>query len=190
MAIDIGRFKEGAMQAGGFRPTLFEVKINTVGEDLAFLCNATQVPALTMGVIEVPYMGRKIKTAGDRTYAEWTTTLFIEEDFSVRDRLEAWQTSINNPETNVRDEVWTEYKTEAYISLYDKKGRVLREYTLEGCWPTEVGTIDLDWNTTDTLATYQVTWAFDIMQQGNQKSSGRSGGAQRNSNRPKPGLTA
>jgi len=37
---------------------------------------------------------------------------------------------------------------------------------LEGCWPTDVGVINLDWNTTDTIATYEVTWAFDYMNEG------------------------
>ena len=184
MAINIGRFKSEAMSNGGFRPTLFEIQVTDVNESIGFLCNATQVPALTMGVIEVPYMGRKIKVAGDRTYAEWTTTLFIEENFDVRDYLENWQSLINGPADNVRDSVWNEYKKEATIKLYNKKGEVLREYVLQGCWPTDVGTIDLDWNTTDTLATYQVTWAFDIMTQGNQKVTNRSGGAQNNNTPP------
>jgi phage tail-like protein len=173
------------MGLGGFRPTLFEIQV-AEQSGIAFLCNATQVPAMTMGVIEVPYMGRKIKMAGDRTYAEWTTTLFVNEDFEVRNYLEKWQASINDPVTNIRDANWTDYKKNATVRLYNKKGKVLREYTLQGCWPTDVGTIDLDWNTTDTLATYQVTWAFDIMAQGNQKVTTRSSGAQDNSADPLP----
>lgn len=166
MAINIGRFTQGALQRGGYRPTLFEVQVTDVGNQFNFLCNATQVPAFTMGVIEVPYMGRKIKIAGDRTYAEWTTTVFVEEDFGLRRRLEKWQKEINDPETNIRTDVFNGYKKTGDITLYDKKGTPRQRYKLKGLWPTEVGTIDLDWNTTDTLATYQVTWAFDIMEPG------------------------
>lgn len=163
MAFSVTDFKSQAISAGGFRPTLFEAEVTYAGNQMNFLCQATQVPAMTMGVIEVPYFGRKIKIAGDRTYAEWTTTLMVEEDFGLRDALEQWQMDINEGDSNVRDLVGEGYKQTADIKMYSKAGSVLRQYTLEGCWPQEVGTIELDWNTTDTIATYQVTWAFDYM---------------------------
>jgi hypothetical protein len=188
MAIDIGTFKEGAMKSGGFRPTLFSIESATLDRDFSLLCNASQVPAMTMGVIEIPYFGRKIKVAGDRTYAEWTTTVFIEEDFSVRDKLENWQKAINDPTTNVRDALFNDYKDQCTVSLYGKNGKVIRTYTLQGCWPTEVGTIELDWNTTDTLATYQVTWAFDILEPGNQKGTSSSNRFTQNQPGPKPAI--
>jgi hypothetical protein len=167
MAFNIDTFKEGALKQGGFRPTLFEAEVTRAGNQMNFLCQATQVPAMTMGVIEVPYFGRKIKLAGDRTYAEWTTTLMIEEDFGLRAELENWQQRINAARENTRQEVAEAYKAEATIKLYGKGGGApIRTYLLEGCWPSDVSTIDLDWNTIDTIGTYTVTWAFDIMEPG------------------------
>lgn len=169
MAFSLRDFKENAIQAGGYRPALFEVTAPgpVGGNPFSFLCMSTQVPAFTHGVIEVPYFGRKIKIAGDRTYTEWTTTLMIEEDFSVRNALEDWADRINNPVSGQRDFAQSEdYKLEMDITLYGKTGSPVRFYTLEGCWPTDVGTIELDWNTTDTIGTYTVTWAFDNMPSG------------------------
>lgn len=169
MAFNLRDFKENAISAGGYRPALFEVTAPGVlgGNPFSFLCMSTQVPAFTHGVIEVPYFGRKIKIAGDRTYTEWTTTLMIEEDFGVRNALEDWADQINNPTTGVRDFANSEdYKNDMDITLYGKTGSPVRSYTLEGCWPTDVGTIELDWNTTDTIGTYTVTWAFDNMPSG------------------------
>ena len=167
MAFSIESFKNGAIAAGGYRPALFEVQVTRLGNPMNFLCQASQVPGMTMGVIEVPYFGRKIKVAGDRTYAEWTTTLMIEEDFALRNELEDWQEAINSAAGNTRDEVFEAYKTDAEVFLYGKGGgSALRSYKLEGCWPTDVGTIELDWNTTDTIGTYTVTWAFDVMEPG------------------------
>lgn len=163
MAFSVTDFKSQAIQSGGYRPALFEVEVTYVGNQFNFLCQASQVPAMTMGVIEVPYFGRKVKVAGDRTYAEWTTTVMIEEDFGARDVLEQWQMDINQGDTNVRTLFNEGYKQPAKIMLYGKNGSVLRTYQLEGCWPTDVGTVELDWNTTDTIGTYTVTWAFDFM---------------------------
>jgi hypothetical protein len=166
MAFSVTDFKSSAIQKGGFRPALFEVQVTYVGNQFNFLCQSTQVPAMTMGVIEVPYFGRKIKIAGDRTFAEWTTTAMIEEDFGARDALEQWSTDINIPDSNVRTLFNEGYKQVAEVILYGKDGSPLRTYTLEGCWPSDVGTIELDWNTTDTIGTYTVTWAFDYMLKG------------------------
>lgn len=169
MAFNLQEFKQNAISAGGFRPALFEVRAPALlgGSPFSFLCMSTQVPAFTHGVIEVPYFGRKIKIAGDRTYTEWTTTLMIEEDFGVRDSLEAWADQINDPVSGQRTFGAPEdYKNEMEVILYGKTGEAKRTYNLEGCWPTDVGTIELDWNTTDTIGTYTVTWAFDNMPKG------------------------
>ena len=167
MAFSIESFKDGAIGLGGYRPALFEVQVTRLGTEMNFLCQSSQVPAMTMGVIEVPYFGRKIKVAGDRTYAEWTTLCMIEEDFGLRSELEDWQEKINSAADNTRSEVMEAYKSDAEVYLYGKGGgAALRTYKLEGCWPTDVGTIELDWNTTDTIGTYSVTWAFDVMAPG------------------------
>jgi hypothetical protein len=163
MAFSIDSFKNSAIPAGGYRPALFDVQVTRLGQEMNFLCQSSQVPAMTMGVIEVPYFGRKIKVAGDRTYAEWTTLCMIEEDFTVRDKLEQWQEDINGAESNFRKDVFEGYKKPASVKLYDKQGGVARTYNLDSCWPSDVGAIELDWNTTDTIGTYTVTWSFDSM---------------------------
>lgn len=166
MAFNLNDFKSRGIPEAGFRPTLFEIS-NTgrVGEQFKFLCMATNVPAFTVGVIEVPYFGRKIKVPGDRTYTEWTTTVMLDESFDIRDQLEAWNLSMNSYIENVGNVVngSTGPKDNLAITLYGKAGNAVRSYTLESCWPIEVGPIDLDWNATDTIGTFQVTWAFDFM---------------------------
>lgn len=167
MPFNVQKFKDQALSQGGYRPSLFEVQVNTLGEEFNLLCMSSNVPAFTTGIIEVPYFGRKVKIAGDRTYAEWSTTVMIEEDFSQRRVLEEWARKINDGPANVRGYAAPEdYKEDATIKLFGKTGSKLQEYTLTGCWPVDIGTIELDWNTTDTIGTYTVTWAFDYMQPG------------------------
>ena len=167
MAFSVQNFKSAALSQGGYRPALFEVQVTTLGEEFNLLCMSSQVPAFTTGIIEVPYFGRKVKIAGDRTFAEWTTTVMIEEDFSQRAVLEEWARKVNDGPSNIREYGSPEdYKEDATIKLYGKTGSKLREYSLIGCWPSDVGTIELDWNTTDTIGTYTVTWAFDYFNPG------------------------
>ena len=71
----------GQFLKGGIRPHLFEVN-GTIGpfsdEKIPFLVKAAQLPASTLGLIEVPYRGRKIKVPGDRTFAEWQITVLAD----------------------------------------------------------------------------------------------------------------
>lgn len=171
MAFNLQTFKETAIRNGGYRPALFEIQLDGGffgGNGPQVLCMSSQVPAFTHGVIEVPYFGRKIKVAGDKTYAEWTTTLMIEESFIVRNAFEEWADALNDPTEGTRSGAFTDeqYKSDAEIIMYAKDGQPIRRYRLEGCWPVDVGTIELDWNTTDTIGTYSVTWAFDNMPAG------------------------
>jgi len=164
MAFSIEEFK-GAFASDGYRPSLFSVILaGPHGFDSRVVVQATSVPAQTVGVVEAPYFGRKIKLAGDRTYAEWTTTVLCTEDMALRKHLESWSEKINSGEPNLRGETPSQYKGIGIVQLYGKRSASpIHNHFLVGIWPTDVGTLDLDWNTTDTIATFTVTWAFDYM---------------------------
>ena len=114
----IQTFKSNVIDTAGLaRPNLFKVildfpanvksavnwKKNTGGKyqgssvtELGeFVCRAAQLPSSTIGVVEVPFRGRMLKIAGDRTFAEWTVTIMNDEDFLVRNAMEQWMASIN-----------------------------------------------------------------------------------------------
>lgn len=164
MAFSIEQFK-GAFAQDGYRPSLFSVNLSgNHGFNSEVIVQATNVPAQTIGVVEAPYFGRKIKMAGDRTYAEWTTTVLCTEDMAFRRHLEDWSETLNSGEANLRGELPAQYKGVGEVKLYGKRSASpIHTYKLQGLWPTDVGTLDLDWNTVDTIATFTVTWAFDYM---------------------------
>ena len=159
---NVNNFKSRLIGEGA-RNTLFDVKITWPGgelPDLEFLCKAASLPASTIGMIEVPYFGRKIKVAGDRTFADWTTTIINLEDFIIRDELVAWMNGINSHVGNVKTDM--AYKDAvATITQYNKEDTVKKTYTMVNIWPAEVAAIDVDWNNTDTIEDFTVTWHYD-----------------------------
>ena len=161
MPFNVSKFKENLIGEGA-RNTLFEVQI-TGGPvdltDMSFLCKAASLPASTIGMIEVPYFGRKIKVAGDRTFADWTTTIINLENFTIRDALMNWMNQINGHEENKRTSEL--YTATAIVKQYNKDGEDVRTYKLFNCWPAEVAAIDVDWNNTDTIEEFTVTWHYD-----------------------------
>lgn len=143
------------------KPTHFKVYGFGAGRELEFLCKAASLPATTIGVIEVPYMGRKIKYPGDRTYAEWTITIMNDSSFTTRNYFEDWASRINNPVTNIGIGDPATIKEDGYIDQLDANGNVLATYQMIGAWPMEVGSIETGWESTDTVEEYTVNLAYD-----------------------------
>ena len=154
---------------GGARASLFQVTINNPANSAAdikvpFMIKAASLPASTIGQIEVPYFGRKVKLAGDRTFAEWTVTIINDEDFLVRNAMEQWMNSINSHAGNVREFGSASpllYKSDAQITQFSKTGVPIREYGFRGLFPTEIAAIDMAWETTDAIEEFTVTFQYD-----------------------------
>jgi len=172
MAFDINEFKTRGLQYGGARATNFQIILTPpagVGLDLVsaqkltFTASAATIPETELGVIQVPYFGRKIKLAGDRTFNDWRITVMNDEDFGVRSMLEMWSNAINRLIGNTRQENLNleNYKTSWNIIQFAKTGEVVREYELQGAFPSLVDAIDLNWDSTNTVQTFNVTVAYD-----------------------------
>lgn len=160
------------LQYGGARPTLFKVLITPppgIGINLSrfsFFARATQLPASDLGTIQVPYFGRKYKIAGDRTFAAWSTTIMNDEDFELRQAVETWSYQINSHEGNKHINMSSpaDYKSTAEVYQYNKSGDIIRVYKFDGIYPETVSTIDLDWNASDQIEEFSVTWQYDYFE--------------------------
>jgi hypothetical protein len=122
-----------------------------------FLVKAANIPASTIGVIEVPYRGRTMKIAGDRTYEPWTVTVLNSQDFKYRTKFEQWSSKIQSLAQNIQSvDSIAEYQAFATVRQYDRQGGIVRSYRFEGIWPSSVSSIDLAWDSNDTPEEYTV----------------------------------
>ena len=168
MAFNINEIRSN-LALGGQRPTLFQVEMtnpaNSAGDiKTPFLVRASQVPASTLGFIEIPYFGRKVKIAGDRTFAEWNVTVMNDEDFLIRNAIEEWMNEINSHLGNVRgfgSAADLNYKSTAKVTQFSKTGVPLREYQFNGIFPVNLTEMEVDWNATDLIQEFQVTFQYD-----------------------------
>lgn len=169
---------------GGARPSLFQViisnPINSVADlKVPFLCKAAQMPASTLGLIEVPYFGRKLRMAGDRQFAPWTVTIINDEDFLVRNAMEQWNNSINLYQQNVSalgSGAPSLYKSQATITQFGKAGELLRTYQFNGIYPESISAIDVAWASVDEIEEFQVTFQYDTFEVLN-SVTGNAGGS-------------
>ena len=65
-----------------------------------FLCKAAAMPASNIAPIEVPFRGRILKVAGDRTFDTWTVTIINDTDIALRGAFERWMNLINKVSNN------------------------------------------------------------------------------------------
>ena len=159
------------LSGGGARPNLFEVELafpNAVGiendvlQKSRFLVKAAALPASTIAPIDVPFRGRILKIAGDRTFETWTITVLNDTDFSIRSAFEKWMNVINkmSDATGLVDP--EAYQKDATVKQLDRDGSILRSYKFWDIFPTNISTIDLSYETTDTLEEFtvelQVQW--------------------------------
>ena len=159
------------LSGGGARPNLFEVELafpnavaidNDVLQKSRFLVKAAALPASTIAPIDVPFRGRILKIAGDRTFETWTITVLNDTDFSIRSAFEKWMNTINkmSDATGIVDP--EAYQKDATVKQLDRDGSVLRSYKFWDIFPTNISTIDLSYETTDTLEEFtvelQVQW--------------------------------
>lgn len=168
----------GKLRYGGARPTLFQVSMTksdfTDLKNFApFFIQSTSIPSSTISSIEVPYFGRKIKVAGDRTFDSWQVTVMNDEDFKLRHIFESWHNKINSLYTNLNTygtSAPSNYKSDAYVVQYSKspggtgQGQPLRVYMFSGIFPTDISPIELDWSSTDQIETFSVTFAYDYFE--------------------------
>lgn len=187
MPFNINSFKANGLVYGGARPSLFSVflsvpagiNINPISVDkFRFVCRTGELPEATIGSIEVPYFGRKIKVAGDRAFGSWSVTVMNDEDFAVRSMFELWSNAMNRLVANVRDPGVSleSYKTNLEVIQYSKDGGKLRSYELVGAFPTSVGQIGLDWDSTNQIETFSVNFEYDywlpIVESSDKKAGG------------------
>ena len=174
------------LSGGGARSNLFEVEIafpeelnitiSDVSDKIPFLVKAAEIPASNLGNIPVPYRGRVLPVAGDRTFDPWTVTIINDTNFKIRNAMELWSNGINDlqssqgfidPENYQKSATVTQLNrgfngTESVTAPIkdDQKIEVLRTYKFEGIYPNVVSSIPLDYGATDQIEEFQVTFNY------------------------------
>lgn len=167
--MNINEFK--ARFDGGYRPSLFQVNIGfpagVAGNEarkVQVLCKGAQIPEDTVNSIDVFYLGRTIKVAGNRTFNDITLTFYADNDFDVRTAFERWMSLMNTHESNLGVTNPNLYKGDILVTPLGRDGKPLMTYKIVGALPNSVTPIDLDFSSTDTVGEYSVNFAYDFWQ--------------------------
>lgn len=196
--LSIEDFKS-ALANGGVRPTMFAVEIDfpdivtdvvsELKEKTKFLIKASQMPGSQIGVVNVPFRGRQLKVSGDRTFADWETTIINDTDFRLRKGMEKWMEIIQNHNFALGHEITDRgtdgqggskagYFGTATVRQLDRQGKQLRMYEFNGIWPSNMEAIALNFGDTDTIEEYNVTFCVQYWHAAKDAEGGDLGGNQ------------
>lgn len=172
------------LAGGGARPNLFECDItfptqaltgediDALGLDLRFLIKAAELPGSTIAAISVPFRGRTLKLAGDRTFQPWTITVINDTNFRIRNAFEKWMNYMNRNDDNSGVIDPSVYQKDIKVHQLSRgstavgnstqptggeKINIIKSYKLYGAFPTDVGPITLGYDQGDTIEEFTVT---------------------------------
>ena len=160
------------------RPNLFQVDLafpsgiinNASLVNLGkFTVRAANLPSSQIGVIEVPFRGRVLKIAGDRTFEPWTITVQNDSNFALRNAFELWASSIQSYNENFTSAAGLGDQDDstgyfADMSVHQlardikdgEKPKVLKSYKFYNVFPSNIAAIDLDYGNNDAIEEFTV----------------------------------
>jgi hypothetical protein len=155
----------------GVRPNKFRVIcpfptfaiIGGETNDLTILAKAAALPSSTLGVIEVPFHGRKAKLAGDRIDDPWSITVLNDPAMKLRNAFERWNNGIKTHVSNVGLTSLNDYSVDIQIQQLDLGDNVIKTYTLISAWPEKIGQIDLSMDSENAIEEFTVDFQFQAL---------------------------
>ena len=166
---DIISFRNSVREVA--RPNQFQVELDfpvglapaspsALAEFGTFLVKGANLPASTVGTVELPYRGRVLKIAGDRTFEPWTVTVINDEGFKMRNAFEQWSNKISLlAENRSVYAAPANYQTRATVRQLGRTGGDIKSYKFEGIYPVNISAIDLAWDSNDAAEEYTVEFA-------------------------------
>ena len=170
MANELNVFRT-KLEGGGARANQFKVvmtfPLSITGltadqsTEMEYLCQAASLPGMVIGEVTVPFRGRNLFIAGDRTFEAWTVTIINDTDFKIRNGFEIWMNEINAMTDNSGTDAPAAYTATAHVYQLNRAGGRIKTYSFQGIWPTTISNIDLSSETNDAIETFDVTLRYD-----------------------------
>ena len=160
--MDLTDITQGFANGDFARPNLFEVEIPYLGQTFSLKCKAAPLPPANVDKIPVSYQNRKYNVAGDRTYDDWTVTIYGDDKHETRQKILDWQALAHGQGNEITGSTPAQYKKIAVVRQFGRDGKTItKEHTIHGLWPTVVGEVSLDWDTNNEVQTFETTFCYD-----------------------------
>ena len=161
------------------RPNLFQIDLAFPSQVIAngtglqqlgkYTVRAANLPSSQMGIVEVPFRGRVLKIAGDRTFEPWTITIMNDSGFKLRTAFETWASSIQAYAENYTAAAGlgdsadnSGYFADMEVHQLSRglkdgeEPKVTKSYKFYNIFPSNIAAIDLDYGNNDAVEEFTV----------------------------------
>jgi hypothetical protein len=133
---------------------------NRFTTDEMLYMTATTLPGREIYNVKTTFMGLDFNVPGDAKYPgsdSWSVNFRIPQTLSIRRKFEDWSRYIfdDHTSTGAYDTPGRQFDNQIIISLIDKQGNALRNFTLYGAYIRTIDEVKLD-----------ITTSGEIMEQG------------------------
>ena len=173
MSVLLEDFKQSVRSV--VRPNRFEVeivaptslKVPVDADELMFRVQSATIPDRTFNEIPVKFYGMEYKLPGGETTTDLNITFLNDAEWDIRDFFEGWAELINNRSTSEKAFADELFEDGTLITVYQLgfDGKRIAGYEFYHIFPKIVEQIELNMETTDTVETFQVTFAYSYWKQ-------------------------
>lgn len=123
----------------------FEVTIPSLanGDNLTLSVASYSAPQINVSTIQAAYANSKVKFAGLPEFPDSSIVLNDYISMDTQDTIMAWHKLVYDPETDVIGYA-KDYKKDGILTEYTAKGDFVRQWILQGCWPSQVSLGDFN----------------------------------------------
>lgn len=150
----------GTAAAGAVSAVGGLVNNGNANSQITFLCKGAQIPAATLGDGTATFMGRTMKFAGDRSFADWSLKVYNDGSYNLRKAFESWSNLINSYASNIGPNNFNSYLMDWAVRPLTREGNPICTYKFVGCYPKEVGAVELGFESKTDISEFSVSLSY------------------------------
>lgn len=157
----VNQFKS-RLALGGARGNYYVVTGPTIGSDLSYLARAASLPAATVNQVEVMTPGgRKLKFAGERTFEDWTVSVYNDTAMITRRKFENWQRTCADYGNPLGADALNAYGVSNWsVTQLSRTGAAVKTYLFYNMWPASLSAIELSFDEQSNIEQFDVGFAY------------------------------
>jgi hypothetical protein len=167
-----GGTRANRFEVTGIFPTASDFGVGPVSvgaNETKFKIFATSMPKAELGTIQVPYRGRLLNFAGDRSYGNWAVSIYDDNNTNnLWKAFNTWKELLDGHLTHQVANSDFDYSTlqrDWTVKQLPLNGQPsgttpLRQITLKNCWPSQISSMDFDMAKADQTI-FNVVLTFD-----------------------------
>lgn len=157
----VNQFRD-RLALGGARGNYYVVYGPTIGNDMSYLARAASLPAASVNQVEVMTPGgRKLKFAGERTFEDWTVSVYNDTAMVTRRKFEAWQRTCADFGNPIGADPLNAYGVSNWmVTQLSRSGAAVRSYVFYNMWPASLGAIELSFDEQSSIEQFDVGFAL------------------------------